>query len=161
MKKILIALAVLAFAAPFASAQIIDWNGNVVAGAAIDTSSTPVGHRADFMLSLNVTGFRIAPNFYFAGVGADASTVQNVLGPITTLGLSVTFPVVTYYPKGSQWLVQAGISQAVVGDVKPFKVYVGGGYGFTSPTRIAAKRAAKAAKKAAELMRQYPTVSAS
>lgn len=149
MKKLLLSLAVLVLVPCLAHAQIIDWNGNVVAGAAIDTAGTPVGNRVDFLLSLNLTGFRIANNLYFAGVGADAGTVQSVIGPVTTLGLAVTVPVATYYPKGGQFLIQAGLSQAILGEGdKPFRVYVAGGWGFTSPQRIAYKREVKAAKKA-------------
>ncbi len=140
-----------------APAQIIDFNGNVVAGVAIDTAGTPVGNRADFMLSLNFTGFRIFPNCYFGGIGADAGTVSSILGPITTVGLAVTIPAVTYYPGGKQFLVQAGVSQAVLGEGdKPFRIYVAGGWGFTSPQRIAYKRAVKKAKAKGEKLPPCP-----
>jgi hypothetical protein len=155
---LVVAAGLLLVAAP-SFAQIIDFNGNVVAGVAVDTAKEPVGHRADFMLSLNVTGFRLAENLYFGGIGADAGTVQSVLGAITTYGLSITVPGLTYYPKGGQWLVQTGVSQAILGPEgvdKPFRVYFAGGYGFTSPVRIAAKRKAKAEKERAEMLLRYP-----
>ena len=129
-----------------AEAQIIDFNGNVVVGASYLLTDPGAGvTKARFFLTANVTGFKVANNVYFGGAGVK---VPDFLADSPGLGLSI--PVLTYYPKGKQWLFQAGYSRDLMGDIKTNGAYIGIGWGFTSPTAITTKRAVKKTKKKAE-----------
>jgi hypothetical protein len=152
MRKLLL-IAVALLLPSLASAQILDFNGNVVAGASYLLASPGPGlKRVQFFLTGNVTGVAIGTNtnLYIGGVGVDLRTVNQAFGQVTGLGLSV--PFLTYYPKGGKILVQGGYSRDLIGTAQSNGIYAGAGYGFTSPKAIRLARARKAAQR--ELLEQ-------
>lgn len=154
MKKLLLLLfvAVLAMGAT-AQAQAFDPNILFVVGAnTLKDDPGPGLHRVQFMFSANAPGLKVANLFgqplYVGGVGFDLRMIDEAFGDIAGFGLTV--PAFTYHIKGGPVVFQAGVVKDVTGTNKTVGFYGAIGTGVTTPSAIAAKRAAKKAKKASE-----------
>lgn len=159
MKRIL-AVAVLLLAPSMASAQVFDPNLEFVFGAQYAKDApAPELNRVQFIFSANVPGPKIVELFgqplYLAGIGFDLRTVDEAIGDVK--GFALTVPALTYHVKGGPVVLQLGATKDLTGENKTTGVYVAVGTGVTTPTEIAAKRAAKAKKKHAELLLSHPT----
>ena len=159
MKKIL-AVAVLLLAPSLSSAQVFDPNLLFVFGAQYAKDApAPELSRVQFLFSANAPGLKVVELFgqplYVGGLGFDLRTVDEAVGDIK--GFALTVPALTYHIKGGPVAFQVGATRDLTGEDKTIGFYAGVGTGVTTPREIAAKRAAKAAKKSAELLKSHPT----
>lgn len=153
-RSVLAFLVLVGLCAPV-HAQLFDPNLNFIAGGQLAFGTQPAGsHRAAFLFSANYSGphlFDIGDPLkggtmcYGPGLGFDLRTVSQAFGEISGFGL--TAPGLTCHIKGSQFAVQAGITQDLTGSAKTTGGYAAVSFSLKKPQAIAVERAARKAAK--------------
>lgn len=150
MKKLLLVIGLVALAAPsFAQLPpVVEGFGNpaiVAGGSYLSEDPGPGVKRANFFITANIPGLKIGNlPVYIGGIGVTGGGLDPALSSID-FGTSV--PILTWAVASKQFVVQVGYTKILTGEVKPSGWYGGFGFSFTSPQKMAYKRALKKAKK--------------